>query len=82
MPRKHTLTKADTKDSFDRIAKTHKRKGYFLYDELTKRKITGIFPGATREFKLNTYGLKWDQIKYLADVFKEIAEKYGIRVEE
>jgi len=82
MPRKHTLTKGDTTESFDRIAKTHKRRGYFLYDELSKRKITGIFPGATREFKLNTYGLNCDQVKYLADAFKEIAGEYGIRVEE
>ncbi|VUT23655.1 MAG: O-phospho-L-seryl-tRNA:Cys-tRNA synthase [Candidatus Methanolliviera sp. GoM_oil] len=82
MPRKHTLTKVDTRDSFDKIAKKHKRRGYFLYEELSKRKITGIFPGSTREFKLNTYGLSWDQIKYLADAFKEIAEKYGIWVED
>ena len=78
MPRKHTLTKVDTRDSFDLIAKTHKRRGYFLYDELTKRKITGIFPGTTREFKLNTYGLNWEQVKYLANAFKEIAEKYEL----
>jgi len=80
MPRKHTLTKVDTRDSFDRVAKTHKRKGYFFYDELTKRKITGIFPGSTREFKMNTYGLSWDQVKYLADAFTEIAEKYELGV--
>ncbi len=78
MPRKHTLTKVDTRDSFDLIAKTHKRRGYFLYDELTKRKITGIFPGTTREFKLNTYGLNWEQVKYLANAFKEIADKYEL----
>lgn len=82
MPRRHTLTKVDTNGSFDKIAKTHKRRGYYLYDELTKRNITGIFPGATREFKLNTYGLKLNQIRYLADAFKEIAEKYGIDVND
>ncbi|MHC1635456.1 MAG: O-phospho-L-seryl-tRNA:Cys-tRNA synthase [Candidatus Methanospirareceae archaeon] len=81
MPRKHTLTHVDTTGSFDRVAKTHKRRGYFLYDELSKRKITGIFPGATKAFKLNVYGLSWDQIKYVADAFKDIAERYGIEVE-
>jgi len=81
MPRKHTLTKVDTTDSFDKIAKKHKRRGYFLTDELKKRKITGLFPGTTREFKLNTYGLNWNQIRYLADAFKEIAEKYKINVD-
>jgi len=78
MPRKHTLSKVDSTGSFDKIAKKHKRRGYFLCDELTKRKITGIFPGATRQFKLNTYGLTWDQIKYLGNVFREIAEEYRI----
>jgi len=78
MPRKHTLSRVDSTASFDKIAKKHKRRGYFLYDELAKRKITGIFPGATKQFKLNTYGLTWDQIKYLGNAFREIAEEYGI----
>jgi Sep-tRNA:Cys-tRNA synthetase len=79
MPRKHTLTKVDSTGSFDKVAQTHKKKGYFLYDELEKRKITGIFPGATREYKLNTFGLSWEQIKYLSKAFKEIAEQNGIK---
>ncbi|MFX0163547.1 MAG: O-phospho-L-seryl-tRNA:Cys-tRNA synthase, partial [Candidatus Hodarchaeota archaeon] len=62
MPRKHTLTKVDTIESFHKIAKTHKRKGWFLSDELKKRKIVGEFFGATKTWKLNTYGLTWDQI--------------------
>ncbi|MDY6966524.1 MAG: O-phospho-L-seryl-tRNA:Cys-tRNA synthase [Halobacteriota archaeon] len=82
MPRKHTLTKVDTRNSFDTVAKTHKKKGYFFTNELKKRGITGIFPGATREYKLNVYGLSWDQIKYLADAFKDIAQKYGLNVSE
>ncbi len=79
MPRKHTLTKVDSTDSFDKVAQTHKKRGFFLYDELEKRKITGIFPGATREYKLNTFGLSWEQIKYLSKAFKEIAEQNGIK---
>lgn len=81
LPRRHTLTKVDTSESFDRIAQKHKRRGFFLYDELNARKITGLFPGASRGFKLNTYGLNWDQIKYLADSFRDIAERYGLDVE-
>ena len=80
MPRKHTLTKVDTTDSFDRIAGTHKKKGYFFTSELKKKGIVGIFPGATREFKLNVYGLSWDKIRYLADSFKDIARKYELDV--
>lgn len=68
----------NTTDTFDKIAETHKRRGYFLHDEMRKRKITGIIPGATRELKLNVYGLSWYQIRYLADAFKEIAEKYDL----
>jgi Sep-tRNA:Cys-tRNA synthetase len=81
MPRKHTLTKVDTTESFDKVAKKHKRKGFFLSDELKERKIIGEFFGATRLWKLNTYGLNWDQIKYLAWAFKDIAIKYGLNVE-
>ena len=79
-PRKHTLSKVDTRDSFDRIAKTHKRRGYFLSDELKKKKIVGEFAGSTRVWKLNTYGLSWERIKYLSEAFLEIAEKYELLV--
>ena len=80
MPRKHTLTKVDTTGSFDKIARTHKRRGFFFSDELKERKIVGEFAGATRQWKLNTYGLTWDQIKYLSQAFHDIAKKYGINV--
>jgi Sep-tRNA:Cys-tRNA synthetase len=77
-PRKHTLTKVDTTQSFDTVAKTHKKRGYFLSSELKERGIMGPFAGATRKWKLNTYGLSWDQVKYVSDVFCEIAQKYGV----
>ena len=80
MPRKHTLTKVDTTGSFDKIARTHKRRGFFFSDELKKRRIVGGFAGATRQWKLNTYGLSWDQTKYLTHAFQDIASKYGINV--
>jgi len=82
LPRKHTLTKVDTTGSFDRIAQKHKRRGFFFTDELKERGIIGEFAGATRVWKLNTYGLTWNQIRYLSDTFKDIAEKYGIDVAE
>ena len=80
MPRKHTLTKVDTTESFDRIARTHKRRGFFFSDELKERRIVGEFVGATRAWKLNTYGLTWDQVKYLAQALQDIAKKYGINM--
>ncbi|MHC1611166.1 MAG: O-phospho-L-seryl-tRNA:Cys-tRNA synthase [Candidatus Methanospirareceae archaeon] len=79
-PRKHTLSKVDTSDSFDLIAKRHKRRGYFLSDELKRKRIIGEFAGSTRVWKLNTYGLSWERIKYLSEVFLEIADKYGLPV--
>ena len=81
-PRKHTLTKVDTTGSFDIIAKTHKRRGFFLSDELSSRGIIGEFAGATRTWKLNTYGLSEKQVRYLAEVFIEIAEKYELQTTE
>ncbi len=81
-PRKHTLTRIDTTGSFDTVAKTHKRKGFYFSDELSSRGIVGEFAGATRTWKLNSYGLNDKQIRYLADVFTEIAEKYEIPVKK
>jgi Sep-tRNA:Cys-tRNA synthetase len=79
-PRKHTLSKVDTTGSFDIIAQNHKRKGFFLSDELSSRGIVGEFAGATRVWKLNTYGLSWEKVHYLVDTFQEIAEKYKLEV--
>jgi Sep-tRNA:Cys-tRNA synthetase len=79
-PRKHTLTKVDTTGSFDTVAQTHKRRGFYFSDELSSRGIVGEFACATRTWKLNTYGLNEKQIHYLADTFTEIAEKYEIPV--
>ncbi|MFH0860723.1 MAG: O-phospho-L-seryl-tRNA:Cys-tRNA synthase [Candidatus Altiarchaeota archaeon] len=80
MPRKHTLTKVDTSDSFNKVAEGHRKRGYFLSSALEGRGILGPFPGATMEWKLNTYGLNWDQIKHLSESFKEIARENGMEV--
>ncbi|WP_407355744.1 O-phospho-L-seryl-tRNA:Cys-tRNA synthase [Methanolobus sp. WCC5] len=79
-PRKHALSKVDTTGSFDVVAGSHKRRGFFFSDELSKKGIVGEFAGATRAWKLSTYGLSWDKVRYLADSLQEIAEKYEIKV--
>jgi Sep-tRNA:Cys-tRNA synthetase len=79
-PRKHTLSKVDTINSFDLVAQKHKRRGFFLSDELSRKGIVGEFAGATRVWKLNTYGLSWDKVRYVVDTFQEIAEKYNFQV--
>ena len=78
-PKMHTLMHFESM-GFYKVSQSHKRRGFFLYDELKKRKIYGIQPGLTKHFKLNTYGLSWDQVRYVASAFKEIAEKYGLEV--
>lgn len=78
-PKQHTLTHMET-EGFYRVSEGHKRKGFFLYDELRARKIVGIQAGLTKHFKFNTYGLTWDQVRYVRDAFFDIAKKYGLKV--
>jgi Sep-tRNA:Cys-tRNA synthetase len=80
-PRNHTLTRVDTRDSFDRVARTHKKRGYFFTSALADRGIGGVIPGATKVWKFNTYGLTRKQAEYLASAFIEVAEENGIPVD-
>jgi Sep-tRNA:Cys-tRNA synthetase len=77
-PRKHTLTRVDTTGSFDLVAHTHKKRGFFLSSALGKKGITGIIPGATKVWKINTYGMTRKQAEYVADTYLEIAETNGL----
>jgi Sep-tRNA:Cys-tRNA synthetase len=79
-PRRHTLTRVDTRDSFDRVAQTHKKRGYFFTSALAGKGIGGVIPGATRVWKFNTYGLTKQQCEYLALAFRDIARENGIQV--
>ncbi|KAF5089865.1 hercynylcysteine sulfoxide lyase [anaerobic digester metagenome] len=77
-PRRHTLTRMNTTDSFDKVAKKHKKKGFFLTSALRERGITGILAGSTRVWKFNSYGITEEQASYVADAFVEIAKAEGI----
>ena len=79
-PRKHTLTRVATTGSFDVVAQTHKKRGFFLSSALGKKGITGIIPGATKIWKFNTYGMTRKQAEYVADTYLTIAEDNGLRV--
>jgi Sep-tRNA:Cys-tRNA synthetase len=79
-PRKHTLTRVDTTGSFDRVARTHKKRGYFFSGALKERGVAGIIPGATKVWKFNTYGMTRSQAVYLASCFTGIAEENGLVV--
>ena len=74
-PKQHDLIALET-PCFDEIAKTHKKKGYFLAKDLKKKGIVGIKPGRTKRFKLSTFGLSDEQARYLAETFIEIKEQY------
>ena len=79
-PREHTLTRVNTIESFDRVAETHKKRGYFLSSELKSRGIVGVIPGSTRVWKYNTYGLSDAQAGHVAETFRTIAEENGLTV--
>jgi Sep-tRNA:Cys-tRNA synthetase len=79
-PRRHTLTRVDTTKSFDKIAQTHKKRGFFLTSALKERGIVGILPGATKVWKFNSYGLTEAQVRHVADAFRAIAEGNGLAV--
>ena len=78
-PKEHTLICFET-PSFYEVSKRHKRRGFFLYEELKARGIVGVQPGLTKRIKLNTYGLTREEVERVAAAFREIAEKYGIPV--
>ena len=75
-PTNHDLVRFET-PFFHEIAQKHPRRGFFLYEELKKRKIVGIKRGQTEWFKCSAYGMTEAQVDYIAASFKEIAEKTG-----
>ncbi|MEA1904808.1 MAG: O-phospho-L-seryl-tRNA:Cys-tRNA synthase [Candidatus Hadarchaeota archaeon] len=78
-PKEHTLIYLES-EGFYRVSQKHKRKGWFLYDELRERSVVGVQPGLTKHFGINTYGLTQDQVKHVVGAFQEIAEKYKLEV--
>ncbi|NLZ29769.1 MAG: aminotransferase class V-fold PLP-dependent enzyme, partial [Methanomicrobiales archaeon] len=79
-PRQHTLTRVDSRGSFDTVARQHKKRGYFLSSELRRRGITGIIPGSTRIWKLNTFGLTTKQVQHVGESFVEVARENGLNI--
>ena len=78
-PKQHTLTHMES-EGFYKASETHKRRGFFLYDELRNRGIVGIQPGLTKHFKLNTYGISREKVERVAEAFLEIAKEQGLKV--
>ncbi|MHA1265025.1 MAG: O-phospho-L-seryl-tRNA:Cys-tRNA synthase [Candidatus Helarchaeota archaeon] len=78
-PKDHTLIQFES-TSFHRVAQQYTKKGYFLYNALKKRNIIGLHIGMTKHFKVNLFGLSWDQVRYVAETFQDIAKTHGIPV--
>jgi Sep-tRNA:Cys-tRNA synthetase len=81
-PRKHTMTRVSTVESFDRVAETHKKRGFFFTSALEERGISGLIPGATKVWKFNTYGTTRRQAQHLADTFVSVARENGLPITE
>jgi len=74
-PHRHHLLHFET-PIFWEISRHHRRKGFFLAEEMIKRKIVGLHKGLSKHVKLSIYGLDWDTIRMVRDAFYEIASKY------
>lgn len=74
-PHNHDLMFFSSEKLYE-ISKRAKDGRFFLYKELKSRRIHGIKPGLTRQFKLSTYGLSRDEIEYVINAFREIIENY------
>lgn len=70
-PKNHDLMYFET-PIFDEIAQKHRKKGYFLAEELKKRGVMGVQPGKTKGIKMSIYGLNDEEIKQVINSFKEI----------
>ena len=60
-PRNHTLTRVDTIASFDTVAESHRKRGFYFSSALEEKGIVGVIPGATKVWKFNTYGITQQQ---------------------
>jgi len=74
-PHRHHLLHFET-PIFWEVSKRHKRKGFFLADEMIKRGIVGLHRGLSKHVKLSVYGLSWGDVEKVRDAFYEIADKY------
>jgi len=78
-PKIHPLMNIETK-SFEKVAKKHPRKGFFLRDAFKKEGIIGMAPGISKKLEISTYGLTWEQIYYVTDTFIKISKDNGLKI--
>lgn len=61
-------------EALHEIAEKRGKGGFFLYRELKERGITGIKPGLTKAFKISSFGISREELRHVADSFREIME--------
>ena len=74
-PHKHHLLHFET-PIFWKISKRHKRRGFFLAEDMIENGIVGLYRGISKYAKLSVYGLEWDEVRKVRDALFEIAEEY------
>jgi Sep-tRNA:Cys-tRNA synthetase len=72
-PHRHHLLHFET-PKFWEISKTHRKKGFFLAEEMTNRGIVGLHRGMTKHIKLSIYGLSDEEIEKVKETFYEISK--------
>ena len=71
-PKRHHLLHLET-PLFWEISKKHRRKGFFLAEEMLKRRIVGLHKGLSKHIKLSVYGLSEEERERVLTAFEEIA---------
>lgn len=72
-PHRHHLLNFET-IKFWEISKNHRRKGFFLAEEMIKRGIVGLHRGMTKHIKFSIYGLTNLEVEKVKGAFYEIAK--------
>ena len=75
-PHMHHLMHLET-PVFWEISKNHKRRGFFLAEELLKEGIVGVHKGLSKHIKLSVYGLSEVEIEKVRNAFETIIKKYS-----
>ncbi len=78
-PHRHHLVHIET-PVFWEISRHHRRKGFFLAEELGNRGIIGLHKGLTRHVKLSVYGLPWEKVRQVAEAFHEVAKTCSVEL--
>ncbi len=75
-PHRHHLLHFET-PLFWEISQTHRRKGFFLAEEMRKRGIVGLHKGLSKHVKMSVYGLSEEEISKVLHAFREVAKIEG-----